>query len=142
MEKDLESSLSPPNFSKDYWKLLPLLIPINWPSLVTSWVEVQKIYSKMYLVLCTDTHRDVTDSVNHGMVQNTKTWISWEQNVIFPWNKKILNLCLICCILRSYCCEAEVTFNTDTALTIRKKVRQQVFAVDICQSEGILTAKI
>ena len=35
---------------------------------------VQKIYSKMYLVSCTDTHHDVTDSVNYGMVENTKTW--------------------------------------------------------------------
>ena len=26
----------------------------------------------MYLVLCTNTHRDVTDSVNHVMVENTK----------------------------------------------------------------------
>ena len=31
---------------------------------------------------------------------------------------------------------------TISALTIRKKVRQQVFAVDICQCKGILTAKI
>ena len=29
-----------------------------------------------------------------------------------------------------------------TALAIRKKIRQQVFAVDICQFEGILMAKI
>ena len=30
------------------------------------------IYSKMHPVSCTNTHRDVTDSVNHGMVTNTK----------------------------------------------------------------------
>ena len=35
--------------------------------------DFQKIYSKMYLVSCTNTHRDVTDSVNYGMVKNTKT---------------------------------------------------------------------
>ena len=35
IKKDLESSPSPPNCSKDYWKLLHLLISINWPSLVT-----------------------------------------------------------------------------------------------------------
>ena len=63
----------------------------------------------MYLVLCTNTHRDVTDSVNHGMVKNTKTWISWEWNIIFLRNEKILNLCLRWHILRSYHFVAEVT---------------------------------
>ena len=33
-EKGLEHSPSPPNFSKDSWKLLPLLVSIIWPSLV------------------------------------------------------------------------------------------------------------
>ena len=100
----MEPSLSPTNCLKDYWKLLPLLVSINWPSLV------QKIYSKMFLVSCTNTHHDVTDSVNRGMVKNTKRWISWEQNIIFLWNKKILYLCLRWHILRSYCFVAEVTF--------------------------------
>ena len=75
---------------KDYWKLLPLLISISWPGLVTSWVAFHKIYSKMYLVSCANTHRHVADSVNHGMLKNTKTWISWERNVIFLRNKKFL----------------------------------------------------
>ena len=35
----------------------------------------------MYPVTCTTTHHDVTDPVNHGMVENTKTWISWERNI-------------------------------------------------------------
>ena len=89
---------------------MTLLISINWPSLVTSWVVVQKIYSKMYFVSCPNTHRDVTYLVNHGMVKNIKTWISWERNVIFLRNKKILNLRLRWHILRSYCFAAEVTF--------------------------------
>ena len=72
---------------------------------------IQKIYSKMHLVSCTNTHRDVTDLVNHGMVKNTKTWISWEWNITFLRNKKILNLCLRWHILRSYRFVAEVTFN-------------------------------
>ena len=71
---------------------------------------VQKIYLKMYLVSCTNTHSDVTDSVNHGMVENTKTWISWEQNIIFLRNKRILNLCLRWHILITYRFLAEVTF--------------------------------
>ena len=44
----------------------------------------------MHLVLCTNTHRDVTDLVNHGMVKNTKTWVSWEGNIIFLRDKKFL----------------------------------------------------
>ena len=35
IEKDLELIPSLPNCSKDSWKLLPLLISINWPSLVS-----------------------------------------------------------------------------------------------------------
>ena len=44
----------------------------------------------MHPVSCTNTHRDVTDLVNHGMVKNTKDWISWERNIISLRNKKIL----------------------------------------------------
>ena len=98
----MEPSPSPPNCSKDYWKLLPLLISINWPSLVTSWVVVRKIYSKMHLVSSTNTHRDVTDLVNHGMLKNIKTWISWERNIVFLRNIKFLNLCLRWHIWKSY----------------------------------------
>ena len=71
---------------------------------------VQKIYSKMHLVSCTNTHRDVTDLVNHGMVKNTKTWISWERNIIFLRNLNILNLCFRWHILSSYRFVGEVTF--------------------------------
>ena len=87
-----------------------MLISINWLILVTSWFGAQKIYSKMHLILCTNTHCDVTDLVNHGMVKNTKTWISWERNIIFLRNKKI-NLCFRWHILRSYRFVVEVTFN-------------------------------
>ena len=62
---------------------------------------VQKIYSKMDTDSCTNTHHDITDLVNHGMVKSTKSWIPWEQNRTFLWNK-ILNLCLRWHILRSY----------------------------------------
>ena len=66
----------------------------------------------MYLVSCTNTHRDVTDIVNHGMVKITKTGISWERNIIFLRNKKILSLCPRWQILRSYRFVAEVTFKS------------------------------
>ena len=58
-------------------------------------------YSKMYPALCTNIHHDVTDLIN-GMVKNAKTWISWERNIIFPRNKKILNLCIRWHIFWSY----------------------------------------
>ena len=34
--------------------------------------------SKMHPVSCANTYHDVTDLVNHGIVQNTKTWIRME----------------------------------------------------------------
>ena len=71
---------------------------------------VQKIYSKMHLVLCSNTHHNITDLVNYGIVKNTKTWISWEWNITFLQNKNILNLCLRWHILRSYHFAVEVTF--------------------------------
>ena len=47
----------------------------------------------MHPVSCTNTHHDTTDFVNHGMVENTKTFISGERNMTFLRNKKILNPC-------------------------------------------------
>ena len=89
--KDMELSPSPPDCSKDSWKLLLLLISINWPSLVTSWVVIQKIYSKMHPVSCTNTH-DVTDLPNHGMAKNIK--LEYHENrITFLRSEKILNLC-------------------------------------------------
>ena len=64
----------------------------------------------MHLVSCTNTHRDVTNLVNHGIVKNAITWISWERNIVFLRHKRILNLCFRWHILRSYRFVAEVTF--------------------------------
>ena len=75
----------------------------------------QKIYSEMHPISCTNTHHDDTDLVNHGMVKNTKTWISWEQKITFLRNKKILNLCLRSHILRSFHFVAEVTLKLGQA---------------------------
>ena len=83
----------------------------NRPSLVTSWVVVQKICAKMHLVSCTNTRHNVTYLVNNGMVKNTKTSITWERNITFLRNKKILNLCFRWHILTSYDLVVEVTFN-------------------------------
>ena len=57
-------------------------------------------------------HLDFTDLVNHGMVKNTKTWISRERNTTFLWIKKALSQCLRWHILRSYRFVAEVTFQS------------------------------
>ena len=81
---------------------MPFLVSIGWPSFVTQWVVAKKIYSKMHPVSCTNIYHDVTDLVNHEMVKNTKSWISWERNITFLQNKKILNLCIILHSLRSY----------------------------------------
>ena len=68
------------------------------------------MWFKRYTNIFTNTHHDVTDLVNHGMVKNTETWISWEQNITFLWNKEILKLCLKWHIFWSYCFAAEITF--------------------------------
>ena len=90
IEKALELSPSPPNLWKDSWKLLPFFISINWLNLITERVVVQKIYSKLHPVSCTNIHRDVTDFVNREMARNTKTWIFRERNIIFLKKKKFL----------------------------------------------------
>ena len=70
----------------------------------------------MHPVSCTNTHRDVTDLVNHVMVKNTKAWIPWEWNIIFIRNKKNFNLYLRWHILRSYRFIAEVTLKDVSSL--------------------------
>ena len=106
---------------KRTWKLDPFLkslqkIPENYcPYLYLSvcHVEVQKIYSKKYSALCTNTHHDITDLVNHGFVKNTKTRISWEQIITFLKNKKKFLICASDHILKSYRLVAEVSFNVE-----------------------------
>ena len=87
---------------KDYCLCLYLSVGQAW------WLN--KLLFKKCTVLCTNTHHDVTDLVNCGMVKNTKTWISWERNLTSLRNKKILKLCLGWHILRSYHFVAEVSF--------------------------------
>ena len=83
----------------------------------------------MHPVSCTNTHHDVTDLVNHGMVKNTKTWISWERNITFLWNKKILNLFLLWHILIGYCFAVKVTFNW---IYCGIKLKDECFPSNIC----------
>ena len=72
------------------------------------WVVVQKVYSKMHPISCANTCY-ITDLVNHAMVKNTKTWISWERSITFPQNKKIL---------RSNCFVVEVTFKKSVSVVL------------------------
>ena len=74
---------------------------------------VQKIYSKMLLVSCNNTHHDITFFVNHEIVKYKKIWISWEWNITVLWNRKIINLCLTRHIWRNYCNYYEVTFKVN-----------------------------
>ena len=116
---------------KRTWNLVPVLqivqniieiitlawiYQLDWPSLATSWVLVQNIYSEMHLVSSANTYCDVTDLVNHEMFKNTKTWISWERNIIFLRNKNVLNLCFRQHILGSYRFVVEVTLKLDVWL--------------------------
>ena len=67
----------------------------------------------MHPVSCTNnTPHDVTDLLNHGMVRNTKTRISWERDIMFSRNKKILNLCHKWQVFRSYRFVVDVTFKS------------------------------
>ena len=50
---------------------------------MTQWVVVQKIYSKIHPVMCTNTNHDAADSVDHRMAKGTKGGISWEWNITF-----------------------------------------------------------
>ena len=79
------------------------------------------LWFKRYIQKCTLSHALVTDLVNHGMVKNTKTWISWEWNISLR-NKKILNLCFRWHILRSYRFVAELTFKQSSKCVLQQGV--------------------
>ena len=80
----------------------------------------------MHHVSCTNTHHDVTGFVKHGLIKNTKIWISRERNIIFLSNKKILNLYLRWYILRNYCFVAEVTFSDYKKCQEKLKINSQL----------------
>ena len=109
IKKSLKRSSNTPNRSKDFTKILILLI-----YQLTKFAGLMRCGSKdifkIHPVSWTNNHHDVTSLVNHGIVKNTKTWISRELNITFLWSKNILNLCLRCRVLRSYHFVAEVTF--------------------------------
>ena len=90
-----------------------LLVSINWRSLVTSWFVVQKIYSKMHLISCTNADCDITDLAKKIIKKYLKIQKHeyLENGTYFFYEiKKILNLRFRWHILRSYHFVAEVTF--------------------------------
>ena len=63
------------------------------------------------------------------MVKNVKTWISWERNITFLWNKKIIILCIRLHILRTYCFVVEVTLTfslMDWAIYLLSRITTEV----------------
>ena len=53
----------------------------------TKWFIIIKMYPKMFAISCANSHHDVITFRNDGMFWNIKSWISQEQNLIFPWNE-------------------------------------------------------
>ena len=49
IKKDMETSSSPPNCSKDSWKFLSLLMSISWPSLWLNELSINQYISKCIL---------------------------------------------------------------------------------------------
>ena len=91
-------------------KLYENYCPFLYLSIGQVWL-LNELWFKRYIQKCT--HLDVTDLVNHGMVENTKSWISWGRYITFLRNKKMINLYLRWHILRNYRFVAKVTFEYD-----------------------------
>ena len=81
----------------------------------------------MHPVSWTNTHPDVTYFLHHGMVKNTKTWISGERNINFLQNKKMLNQCLRWHILRSYCFVADAILYFAESISQNRSSRLECF---------------
>ena len=78
-----------------------MAISNSWPSFRTQLFPIQKIYSKVYYILCTNTRYSTTIFEVDGAVWTLKSWKSLKQNVTFPWNEK-LKLCRKAYVFRSY----------------------------------------
>ena len=99
---------------------------------------------RWYIQKCTPsqvlTHPDATNLLNHGIVKNTKTWISWERTITFLWNKKIPILCLRWPILRSYRFVEEVVFKNNYKNKVAKNwkaIQNQIKKVKKCKDHSL-----
>ena len=97
-------------------------------------------YSKIHPVSYANTHHDFTDLVNHGMVKNTKTWIPWEWNISFLWNKKMLNLCHKCHILISYHFVPEVTFKNNQTVVVSPLTKLTVLVATLHKFSSLFSS--
>ena len=88
-----------------------------------SWVN--ELWFKGYIQKCPMSHVLIlimTSQIWWIIVVKNETWISWERNITFLWNKKTLYLCLRWHIFRSYHFAAEVTFKlTEETLVFKKE---------------------
>ena len=105
IRKGLDLGLSPANHAKYFLKIFSMTVS---PIFITSQCRIQKIYSKMYVTLCANTHNDITAFEVNGIVWNTtKMNISrTERNFSM---KQTLKLCRKDCIFRIYVLIVEVT---------------------------------
>ena len=90
--------------SKSFKRLLKLISLLYLSTGQVWWLN--ELWFKRYIQKCTLSHVLIlimTSKIwlSHGMVKNTKTWISWELNTTFLKSKKIFNLCLRLNILGS-----------------------------------------
>ena len=69
---------NPLKHAEYFLKILLMTISISWPSFMTRQVMIQKIYPKLWPILCTNT---VFES--DRMVSDTINWTSQQKNVIF-----------------------------------------------------------
>ena len=97
------------NHTKCFLTVLYMAITVRWPSFMTIWYLIKKIYSKMFSTSCVNSHHVRALEVN-GIDQNIKNLISQEQIMTLPWNKK-LDLGLIDHIFGSYHFFVEVISN-------------------------------
>ena len=72
-------------------------------------LESKDIFQNV-LYLCANIHHDVTTFEVDKMVWNIENWTYHEWTMTFPWNERILKLCLKNHIFRSYQFLAELTF--------------------------------
>ena len=75
-----------PQFSTLFKRFLKIIALVYISQLAKS----GKFWFQRYIQKCTLSHYDLTASVNHGIVKNTKTWISWERNTTFLRSKRFL----------------------------------------------------
>ena len=84
------------------YKLCPKGISISGPLFMNKWFRIKETYVNLYSPSWANTRYGVINFGIDGMVSNIKKWLAQEWNTSFPWNLKIVKLCLKNYIFRSY----------------------------------------